>query len=214
MAVKGRKAHDEHEAILLERLTFFSDAVFAIAITLLVIEVHVPELPHATDWDLGTALIERLPNYIGFVSSFLVIGRFWVGHHQLFGLLKATNMRLVWANLFLLLVIAFMPFPTAVLSNYVNLRVGVCFYCAWLALIGLVNVVVTRIALGGRVLVRDDASTFVIEARRRGSWVAVVIGVSAFLTGLVTPLAALGALTVVSPLASRLMRPKMAEAEV
>ena len=82
----------------LERMTFFSDAVFAIAMTLLVIEVRVPEIHVHSDLALGQALLDLLPKYIGFVVSFMVVGRFWVGHHAVMGLLKGLDRRLVWIN--------------------------------------------------------------------------------------------------------------------
>ncbi len=109
-----REGHDRAQ---LERLTFFSDAVFAIAMTLLVVEVKLPALHHPTGPQLGQALLDLIPNYVGFLVSFLVLGRFWLAHHEVMGLLKAADKRLVSVNLFLLLGVAFMPFPTAIISD-------------------------------------------------------------------------------------------------
>ena len=196
----------ERETIGLERLTFFSDAVFAIAITLLVIEVRVPELPHLDDALLGQALVDLLPKYIGFLSSFFVIGRFWVGHHQLFGMLRASDSRLVWTNLVLLMTIAFMPFPTAVFSEYVQLRVGVGFYTAWLMIVGAMNFWLIRVAVGHRRLVRDDVDNDECRAILRGSVIPVLIGFVAFVAGMIQPILSLIALAVASPLIAILVR--------
>lgn len=67
-----------------ERLLLFSDAVFAIAITLLVLEIKVPELHHPTEEGLRQALADLLPKILGYVVSFVVVGSYWVRHHQLF----------------------------------------------------------------------------------------------------------------------------------
>jgi uncharacterized membrane protein len=101
----------------LERVVFFSDAVFAIAITLLVLEIEVPHLPLAAPpaayWD---ALLELVPSFLAFLLSFLVIGRFWLTHHQIFARAARFEVRLVWPNLLYLLAIAFMPFTTAFIA--------------------------------------------------------------------------------------------------
>ncbi len=206
MTSSAEESHDTHERTLLERLTFFSDAVFAIAMTLLVIDLKLPPIPAATDAVLGQALIDLLTHYIGFVASFLVIGRFWVSHHQLFGMLDRSNMRLVWANLFFLLAVAFTPFPTAILSEYASLRVGVGFYAVWLVVLGCANVVLTRTALAGHRLLRTDVDEAAFALRQRTAWIAVVIGAASFVAGMIHPLLAFAALAIGSPLVSRIVR--------
>ena len=189
---------NDREHVKLERLTFFSDAVFAIAMTLLVIEVRLPELHAATNRALAQALLDLLPNYIGFIISFLVIGRFWTGHHRLMGMIDTADPALVRANLLLLMAIAFMPFPTAVLSDYSLLRVAIGFYTAYLLLVGLANVRVIKVAM--RHLSRDDPDA-VEDARqlRRSMWSPIVIAGAGFAAGMVSPAAGLVAMVVVTP---------------
>ena len=195
----------DHDRRLLERLAFFSDAVFAIAMTLLVIDVKLPRTHSHDELALAQALVDLLPTYIGFLSSFLVIARFWAAHHELFGMLDRSDGRLLWSNLFLLLTIAFLPFPTAVLSEYVEFRVGMCFYAGWLTLIGVVQIVLTNVAVGDRRLVRREVTDQQMRARRIGSWIPVAIGGSAFAGGLYHPFLGLAVLAIGSTILSRVI---------
>ncbi|UAK25164.1 TMEM175 family protein [Sphingomonas nostoxanthinifaciens] len=115
---------------LLERLVFFSDAVFAIVITLLVIEIDAPRIPLGPDathaaWE---ALGERLPKFVGFVLSFWVVGSFWALHHRAFGLVEGHDRAFLWPNLLLLMAIAFVPFSTAFMSENMGQTVPHLFY--------------------------------------------------------------------------------------
>ena len=95
------------------RVEAFSDAVIAIAITLLVLELDIPA---ASDGHLGSAIAREWPSYLAYVISFLTVGGLWLNHHALFNCLKATSPLLLRINLLLLLLIAFLPFPTKVMS--------------------------------------------------------------------------------------------------
>jgi uncharacterized membrane protein len=129
----------------LERLVFFSDAVFAIAITLLVIEIHPPHLAwDASDIGHLGALARLIPIFVGYVISFWVIGMFWMGHHRAFALAARYSPRVLGWNMALLNVIAFMPFATAYLSAHFFQRVPTIFYCAVMLLAALFNMKVNR----------------------------------------------------------------------
>lgn len=104
--------------LALDRLVFFSDAVFAIAITLLIIEIEIPDLgPRASVAESWRELAGLAPSFFAFVLSFLVIGRFWMGHHERFRSLRHFDRRLMWPNLLYLMAIAFMPFASAFLGR-------------------------------------------------------------------------------------------------
>lgn len=182
----------------LERLAFFSDAVFAIAITLLVIEVRMPELHAPTEESIRHALVELIPKYIGFIVSFFVIGRFWLGHHRLFGLLARTDDRMIIANLILLLGIAFIPFPTAVFSDYPGAQTAGLFYAGWLVVAGLFNRRLVKVAVRDHLLA-DDHDAGLRKHLLRGTWLPILIGLGAMGAALVHPLAVLGVL-VLGPL--------------
>jgi uncharacterized membrane protein len=99
------------------RLEAFSDGVFAIAITLLVIEVRVP---HAEEGELVHALLAQWPSYAAYAISFAVIGIMWVNHHGLMDLVARVDRPLLFLNLMLLMFIAFMPFSTALLAEHLR----------------------------------------------------------------------------------------------
>ncbi len=96
-----------------ERLLAFSDGVFAIAITLLVLDINVPDVEHG----VISKLLHQWPSYLGYVLSFFVIGIIWAQHHEMFSQIKRSNHVFVMINIFFLMWVAFLPFPTALLSE-------------------------------------------------------------------------------------------------
>lgn len=122
-----------------DRIVFFSDAVFAIAITLLAVNLRVPDTGHiGSAHELGKAI----PGIFGFAISFAVIAFFWVGHHATFRYITAIDRPLIALNLVLLGTIAFLPYPTEVLSASSAQPAAVVFYAACCALAGLAQAAV------------------------------------------------------------------------
>ncbi|WP_242138525.1 MULTISPECIES: TMEM175 family protein [unclassified Sphingomonas] len=159
----------------LERMIFFSDAVFAIAITLLIIEVHPPHLPFGSPWQAYVAaLLALLPNFVGFFVSFFVIGAFWTGHHRAFGLAGHYSDRLVGPNLQLLCAIVFLPFATAFMSANAGMLVPSIVYALTLVVSGLLSLRVTRLATATDI-VRDDVPSEAVTLARTRSF-GVVAG--------------------------------------
>jgi len=112
------------------RVEAFSDGVFAIAITLLVLEITIE--PDQYD-HLARALLDEWPSYLAYVTSFLTVGSVWIAHHTLFTHLRYVDPVLLRINLLLLLVAAFLPFPTAVMAQSFDAsdnaeRVAIVFY--------------------------------------------------------------------------------------
>ena len=159
----------------LERMILFSDAVFAIAITLLVIEIDVPRLsadgPAAAYWQ---ALAEHIPSFFGFVLSFLVIGRFWSGHHAMFSQVARFDESLVWPNLQLLMMIAFMPFATAFLTRNIGAAVPSLIYNLCFLATALLSVRLAHKALSPELL-GDGADLGLVRLIKVRGWAVVVI---------------------------------------
>lgn len=167
--------HHGAPAHALERLVFFSDAVFAISITLLVIELKVPHLERgASNEQFLQALAQMIPQFIGFLISFFVVGAFWSGHHRAFACARHWSPRLLMPNLFLLLSVAGMPFFTALVSDYYGKLVPSAFYCGWLLFVAVCNLWNNSMAIAPPVAADDLDPEYAAMIRRRG-W-AVLLG--------------------------------------
>jgi len=145
----SNKLHNElKKEFQLERLILFSDAVFAIAITLLVIEIKIPEIHEkpVTDNAVLHKLRELIPKFAGFLVSFFLIGQYWIVHHRMFSFVINFTDRLIWLNILFLFAIALMPFSTGFYSEYVlrGVVTPVIFYTANIALLGLANFLMWR----------------------------------------------------------------------
>lgn len=127
-----------------ERVRNFSDAIYAVAITLLVLEIRIPSAEEVAQLGIEGVLRARVPNFIGFLVSFFVTALFWRGHLLLFGVVTNMTVRLYWLNLLQLLFVVLMPFSTALYSFYVGSDVAFYFYCANLSGIGWMGYAITN----------------------------------------------------------------------
>lgn len=120
-----------------DRLVAFSDGVFAIAITLLVLSLTVPTV---SDKHLGKALQDLLPELFTYGLSFLVVGMYWMAHHRTFRSLRKVDRTLLWINLAILGFVALLPFPTELLGKYGNTTLGTVIYAATIVAVGSLSV--------------------------------------------------------------------------
>jgi uncharacterized membrane protein len=138
-----------------DRVLFFSDAVFAIAITLLVVDIRVPEVVE----NAAEELSKSTGKILSFVISFLVIGLFWIGHHRLFRYITALDRPLIFLNLLFLGTIAFLPYPTALLfAGNTRAPAAPAFYAACVAAAGLAELVIWLYANRVKGLIPDSIS--------------------------------------------------------
>jgi len=181
----------------LERLIFFSDAVFAIAITLLIIEVHAPHLPfRATDRDHLIALANLIPSFVAFFISFFVIGAFWMGHHRAFSLARHWSPRLVFPNILMLAAIVFMPFATAYMGTNMGQRVPAVLYDAVLLATAILNIRLVRLATSPPVVDERADPKVVARTQARGWGVAAGAAMALAIAFPFPPLSQFGLLTI------------------
>ena len=127
------------------RALAFSDGLFAIAMTLLIVSIAVPGISNEDSVkDLADALNDLTPEFISFFISFAVIGRYWLAHHQFFSLLGSVDGALLVFNLIYLAFVAFLPFPTALLGDYFENPLSVAIYAANVAAVSGMEVVLFR----------------------------------------------------------------------
>ncbi|HEX4496276.1 MAG TPA: TMEM175 family protein [Thermoanaerobaculia bacterium] len=128
------------------RLEAFSDGVFAIAITLLVLDIHVPEPGHGSS--LGHELLAQWPSYAAYVISFITIGIIWMNHHAAFSRLRAVDHSILILNLLLLLSVGILPFTTSLMATYLKEGSGeglaAAIYGASFLLMGAIFVMTNR----------------------------------------------------------------------
>jgi uncharacterized membrane protein len=149
----------------LERIVFFSDAVFAIAITLLVLNIEVPDIPQGlVAQELPGQLLGLWPKYLSYVISFLVILTFWMAHHSIFSHLRSYDRSLMWLNSLFLMCVAFLPFPSALLGEYGDQQLVVVIYAASLGITRLLLSAVWWYAYDKPYLVRLDIDQGTIRA--------------------------------------------------
>jgi uncharacterized membrane protein len=132
---------DRQEALFgrgegVERIAFFSDAVFAIALTLLVLDIRLPE--GLDDADVGPAIAQLWPQFFAYGLTFLVLGQNWVSHHRKYRVIERFDTRFVWLNLLYLAFVALAPFPTSVISEYAT-AASVTLYAVQVAMLGILQ---------------------------------------------------------------------------
>ena len=134
--------HDpERKDFQIDRIILFSDAVFAIAITLLIIEIKAPEIEatHNSTTEILGQLRGLTTKFIGFIVSFFVIAIYWRSHHRIFGFVSQYSEKLIWLNILFLFTIVLMPFSSAYYSENAQYNIPFYFYCCNILLTGITN---------------------------------------------------------------------------
>ena len=167
----------------IERMILFTDAVFAIAITLLVIEIKPPHIAHGmSNQQIAMQLWDLFPLFIGFIISFFVIAIYWRSHHRLFSFVKDYDDRLIWLNFLFLFTIILMPFSSAYYSENTELTIPFYFYCLNVAATGLLNYAMLSYIIKHKGRISDGFDD--LKARRLARWRTLTVP-CIFMLGLV-----------------------------
>ncbi len=174
------------------RVEAFSDGVFAIALTLLILQIQVPGLNNfSTNERLLNALIDLWPSYFAFILSFTAVLIMWINHHGFFKYLRKINPSFLFVNGFLLLAITFINFPTAIIARYINspaLNIASAFYCGAMVMISIAYNLLWFSAAYKRRLVKDEITDSLIIKIRNAYWFGFFIYLIAFIISFYLPM--------------------------
>ncbi|MER1997191.1 MAG: TMEM175 family protein [Arthrobacter sp.] len=170
----------------LDRTMFFSDAVFAIAMTLLAVDIKAPDVPAD---QLGRAVLQQRPEFFAYALSFAVAGAYWLSHHRLFRLLKGFTGGLQRLNLLLLFFVALLAYATDMLALHDDTSLGVVIYALALGLIGSVNTLMWSYCRR-RGLFRDDVNPGLLQYARVRAPITPAVFLLSIPIALVSPSAA------------------------
>jgi len=179
-------------AVPKSRTEAFSDGVFAIAITLLIIEVRTPD---SAPGELARDLANQWPSYAAYVVSFVIIGIIWVNHHDIFGRILTVDRPLLFLNLVLLLTVAFLPFPTALLGDYIrrgdNAHIAAAVYSLNMTLIGLSFIAIWTYLVRAPSLLAPEVGAEGARRARRAAAIGPVLYALSIPLAFVSPVACL-----------------------
>lgn len=178
MTAKSKVSPEEQ--LGLEQLLFFSDAVMAIAITLLAINIRLPEIdPSRATQELAGRLSALGPTFMTFFISFIVVGIYWISHHRYFGYIKRYDTRLILLNFVFLFFIICMPFLASLLGQYVFVPVALIAYTVAIAALGLSMALIWWYASHDHRLVAADLDASLIRTISLRLFVAPIMFVVA-----------------------------------
>jgi TMEM175 potassium channel family protein len=159
----------------LDRIGALSDGLFAIAMTLIVLEIQVPQLPHGSDDQaLANALLDLGPRFVTYLLSFLTLGIFWNGQQTQLSYIDRGNRDLAWLELVFLAVIALFPFTTSLLAENIDVRLALALYWLNIFVSGLLLYAIWTYAERARIL-REGTGPEVGAAIRRRIGIAQVL---------------------------------------
>lgn len=167
------------------RLEMFVDGVFAIAITILVLELQVPAL-QATNLAVGHYIVEIIPEIFGYFLSFFLLAVFLNSHHRQFRFIEQTNANFWWANILLLSLISMVPFSTSLLTGFGGIATAVIFFNLNMLFAGLTLALIWEYANRTN-LIRNDTEPETIRLIRRRNLAIPIIAIIAILVSFISP---------------------------
>ncbi|KKN04314.1 hypothetical protein LCGC14_1098650 [marine sediment metagenome] len=151
-----------------KRVEALTDGVFAIAMTLLVLNIELPVIPEgATSKMLPKLVLGLWPAFFNYALSFFLLAVFWIVHHRQFHFIKAIDQKLLWINILGLMLIALIPFSTSLIAEYGDVQIAAIFFECNLLGIGLIFYMNWRYATSKRHLIDSDLSAQMILSRKK-----------------------------------------------
>jgi uncharacterized membrane protein len=193
----AQQTHDESKGTA--RLEAFSDGVFAIAITLLALELQIPHVEsNPAKWALAHALLNEWPSYVAFVTSFFTVLIMWMNHHAVFKFVRKVNARILFANGILLLITTAVPFVTGLFSEYLNHReatTACAVYTGSFVLIAVSYVHLWRVIIKDRSCLRENISEDALHKITKNYSLGIPLYLAAFGASFVNIYLAIGICT-------------------
>lgn len=165
------------------RVEAFSDGIFAIIITLLVLEIKVPHIhEYNSAIELRQSLTSLLPKFLSWIISFFTVAVIWVNHHKIFKQIKQIDSGIFWWNAFLLLWTSFIPFPTAVLGDYPENQTSVILYGVVMSLMAVSFTLMRFYAIRKKDILEDNVK---LSNFKKGTKLSLIFGPVMYLSGVV-----------------------------
>jgi uncharacterized membrane protein len=147
-----------------ERLTLFSDAIFAFAMTLLAVNIRVPEIAQdLVGSQLSVELANLIPKFIGYGLSFFISASYWVFYHRIFANIKRYDLTLIWLNMVFLFFVVLIPFPSDLIGRFLSQRISIVIYSIMMAATGFVSSLIWLYASSHHRLIDENLSSHAIK---------------------------------------------------
>jgi len=176
------------ELISADRLKALADGVFAVAMTLLVLELVIPELKEHSNRELSSVLLSMWPKFLAYVLSFLIAGIYWLVHHVIFDAIKYYNSTLAWINIIFLLFVALIPFTTWLLGEYFLMKTSTIIYGVHLLLMFLGGYSLWTYSTWKHILVIPDLDPALVKGTKKMGYVYFCILTIAIIIAFFIPL--------------------------
>jgi uncharacterized membrane protein len=159
-----------------ERLTLFSDAIFAFAMTLLAVDIRVPEIAqNLVNSQLNIELANLAPKLIGYVLSFFISASYWIFYHRIFTNIKRYDRTLISLNIFFLFFIVLIPFPSDLIGRYLSQEISIVIYATVMAAIGFVLSLIWSYASSHHRLIDLDLNNATIRRLRMRTYASPIL---------------------------------------
>ncbi len=173
----------------LDRIVNFSDAIFAIAITILVLDIRLPD--NLSPTELPVQVLGLGPKYLSYLISFLVLAVYWQAHHRVFKPITGYDGTLVWLNILFLMAVAFLPFPTSLLGEYGGQQISVAVYAVNAAAASLLLSAISWYAIRGHRLVAENFDEEEAKLRWLQGLAVPVVFLASIVVSFFSPMAAM-----------------------